>query len=363
MVNTRKGGGIDLPPNRHTQRIYRQPQQQQPEMDPPQHPPAEADPAVAAQMRIMQQMADTMMDMHVQMRQERQEMRQEREEIRQERRAQKQQQQAPLPPPPPPVPPWDKHREFMSHKPPTFASSPDPLDADDWLKFVEKILIIAQCSDREKVLYASGPLTGHAADWRDSYTAAHDAADTITWAEFATQFRNYHIPAGLMKIKKKEFLSRKQGSMSVSEYRDKFIQLSRYAPDEVVEDERKHEHFIEGLNGPLKYALVAHTFPSFQRLLDKALAIEHKHVQLGDLKRKAISQGQGSTGVRPRYSSPQGTPVRTRGGQRLALHSPQGTPLTRQATPTGTPMKFSGQSAGTTCYKCGKTGHYANVCS
>jgi hypothetical protein len=102
--------------------------------------------------------------------------------------------------------------------------------------------------------------------------------------------------------------------MSVSEYRDKFIQLSRYAPDEVAEDERKHEHFIERLNGPLQYALVAHTFPSFQRLLDKALAIEHKRVQLGDLKRKAISQGQGSSSVRPCYSSPQGTPVRTGGG-------------------------------------------------
>jgi hypothetical protein len=43
--------------------------------------------------------------------------------------------------------------------------------------------------------------------------------------------------------------------MSVSEYRDKFIQLSRYAPEEVAEDERKQEHFIEGLNGPLQYAL------------------------------------------------------------------------------------------------------------
>jgi hypothetical protein len=74
MVYTRKGGGIDLPPNRHTQRIFRQPQQQQLEMDPPQPPPAGVDPAVAAQMRIMKQMTDTMANMHAQMRQERQEM-------------------------------------------------------------------------------------------------------------------------------------------------------------------------------------------------------------------------------------------------------------------------------------------------
>jgi hypothetical protein len=67
MVNTRKGAGIDVPPNRHTRRIFRQ-QQQQPEMDPPQPPPARADPAVTAQMQIMQQMADTMADMHAQMR-------------------------------------------------------------------------------------------------------------------------------------------------------------------------------------------------------------------------------------------------------------------------------------------------------
>jgi hypothetical protein len=111
--------------------------------------------------------------------------------------------------------------------------------------------------------------------------------------------------------------------MSVSEYHDRFIQLSRYAPDEVAEDERKQEHFIKGLNGPLQYALVAHTFPSFQRLLDKALAIEHKHVQLGEMKRNAISQGQGSSSVRPR------TTVRTGGGQRPAQYTPHGTPPTR----------------------------------
>jgi hypothetical protein len=179
MVNTRKGGGIDLPPNRHNRRVLRQ-QQQQGEMNPPNPPPAGADPAFAAQMRIMQQMTDTMVDMHAQMRQEHQ----EREKMRQERRGQ--QQQVPLPPPPPPLPPRDKHREFLSHKPRTLASSPDPVHADDWLRSVEKMLNIAQCSDREKVLYGSGRLTGPTADWWDSYVAAHDVADTITWAKFTT---------------------------------------------------------------------------------------------------------------------------------------------------------------------------------
>jgi hypothetical protein len=97
-----------------------------------------------------------------------------------------------------------------------------------------------------------------------------------------------------MKIKKKKFLSLKQGSMSVSEYRDKFIQLSRYALDKVVDDERKQEHFMEGLVGPLQYQLVAHTFPSFQRLLEKAIAIEHKRVQLGEIKRNTITRGRGA---------------------------------------------------------------------
>jgi hypothetical protein len=48
MVNTRKGGGIDLPPNQHNQRILRQQQQQQAEMDPPNPPLARADPTVVA---------------------------------------------------------------------------------------------------------------------------------------------------------------------------------------------------------------------------------------------------------------------------------------------------------------------------
>jgi hypothetical protein len=78
-------------------------------------------------------------------------------------------------------------------------------------------------------LYASVRLEGAASDWRDSFTAAHTNVDAITWQEFQVNFCAHHIPSGIMKLKKKEFLSLTQGNMFVSEYRDRFTQLSRYA--------------------------------------------------------------------------------------------------------------------------------------
>jgi hypothetical protein len=47
MVNTRKGGGIDLPANPYNRRVLRQ-QQQQAEMNPPNPPPVGADPVISA---------------------------------------------------------------------------------------------------------------------------------------------------------------------------------------------------------------------------------------------------------------------------------------------------------------------------
>jgi hypothetical protein len=61
----------------------------------------------------------------------------------------------------------------------------------------------------------------------------------------------------VIKLKKKEFQDLKLGSMSVNEYVTKFTQLSRYALHDVDTDEKKHEYFLNGLNGGLAYALVA----------------------------------------------------------------------------------------------------------
>jgi hypothetical protein len=96
--------------------------------------------------------------------------------------------------------------------------------------------------------------------------------------------------------------------MSVIEYRDKFIKLSRYAPEEVVDDEKKQELFMEGLAEPLRYQLIAHTFPSFQMLLDKAIGLEYIHKELEELKRKDTTPGQSGSNTRPHFNPPQETP-------------------------------------------------------
>jgi hypothetical protein len=157
-----------------------------------------------------------------------------------------------------------------------------------------------------------------------------------------------------MKIKK-EFLSLKRRGMSVREYRDKFIQLSRYAPGEVDDDEKKQELFLEGLIGPLQYQLISHTFPSFQRLLDKAIALENESVEFGE-KRRATNQGQARSSSRPRYTTPQSTPARGSSGQQT-----QQTQATPQAgTPAGPDAPNT--STNRSCFKCGQVGYYVNYC-
>ena len=116
------------------------------------------------------------------------------------------------------TPPRDRHGKFMKGCPPIFDHCSELIEADDWLKSVERHLEIAQCNDREKVLFASGQLQGAALDWWDFYTCSHATPANITWQEFKDSFRSHHMPAGLIKLKKEEFLSLKQGSMSISGY-------------------------------------------------------------------------------------------------------------------------------------------------
>ena len=98
------------------------------------------------------------------------------------------------------------------------------------------------------VTFAAYHLKGPAAQWWESHRRMLPAGTVTTWLEFQTAFRARHIPQGLMDKKKKEFRNLTQGKMTVDAYQREFLDLSRYAEDDVSTDARKQEKFREGLH-------------------------------------------------------------------------------------------------------------------
>ena len=92
--------------------------------------------------------------------------------------------------------------------------------------------------------------------------------------------------------------------MTVTEYRDRFLQLARYAPAEVADDRKKQEHFMEGLEDYLQYALLNLRFDDFNHLVDSALNTERKYLEMEDKKRKITPIASGSN-TRPQLQPPQ----------------------------------------------------------
>jgi hypothetical protein len=55
----------------------------------------------------------------------------------------------------------------------------EPIDADDWIKSIEKKMQVVQCNNRERVLLASHQLSGLTIDWWDAYVEAHEKLESI----------------------------------------------------------------------------------------------------------------------------------------------------------------------------------------
>jgi hypothetical protein len=105
-----------------------------------------------------------------------------------------------------------------------------------------------------------------------------------------------------MKLKRKEFADLKLGGMTVNENPNSFIQLSRYAPDDINTDEKKQDMFLNGLNDYIQFQLLNTDYADFQHMVDKAIVIENKIKEMEkDSKRKVPFSGQSSgSNVRPR---------------------------------------------------------------
>jgi hypothetical protein len=168
----------------------------------------------------------------------------------------------------------EKLIEFLRTKLPTFGGSMNPLDADDWLRAILRELEPFNCEDRDKVLLATHQLTRTALAWWENYCAATKDPSAITWDEFVKEFRRYHIPEATLKRKVDEFRELRHGNKSVEEYTYQFIELARYALEEVDKDSKKQEMFKKGLTPELRTLLTPQIYLDFNTLMNMAILTE-----------------------------------------------------------------------------------------
>ena len=135
-------------------------------------------------------------------------------------------------------------QDFILLIPPVFRCSSEPLDADDWLRSLERKLETAHVAPGDRVLFATHFLEGAALQWWENFVAMQPVGHVVTWQEFYDDFRGYHIPDQLMERKREEFCNLTQGKMSVHEYRIEFTRLARYDQEEISTYAKKQARFL-----------------------------------------------------------------------------------------------------------------------
>nr|AAO73216.1 retrotransposon protein, putative, Ty3-gypsy sub-class [Oryza sativa Japonica Group]AAP68408.1 putative polyprotein [Oryza sativa Japonica Group] len=253
-------------------------------------PPLSENPTLAQVMAHQTQMMAAMM----------QQMQHQHQQMHQRMQQQTEQQQQFGPPSP-----QSKRPEFLRVRPPTFSSTTNPMEANDWLHAIEKKLNLLQCNDQEKVAFATHQLQGPASAWWDNHMATRPPGMEVTWAEFCHSFRKAQVPDGVVAQKKREFRALHQGNRMVTEYLHEFNRLARYTPEDVRTDAEKQEKFLAGLDDELTNQLISGDYADFEKLVDKAIRQEDQRNKM-DMKRKAAQfrSNQGSH-QRPRFTPEQ----------------------------------------------------------
>ncbi|XP_057975482.1 uncharacterized protein LOC131162892 [Malania oleifera] len=122
--------------------------------------------------------------------------------------------------------------------PPAFSEGANPAVAEKWEQEIEKVLMVLQCTDKQRVLYAT------------------------------------YFPATVSEAKVVEFLNLTQGNLTVQQYTTKFIELSRFTPYVILDEVKKARIFERGFRQEIYKQVAVLKMQDFSELVDRAIVAE-----------------------------------------------------------------------------------------
>ena len=127
------------------------------------------------------------------------------------------------------------------------------------------------------MIYAAYKLSGEAKRWWLSRSALLEQElqrAPITWEKFKVEFLNRYFPRSAWDVKEREFFNLVQKSFSVEEYAARFMELLRFAPHLIPDEEKKARRFEEGLHPRIFDRVCSHNFNNWAELVERAAIVE-----------------------------------------------------------------------------------------
>ncbi|XP_058741425.1 uncharacterized protein LOC131613802 [Vicia villosa] len=160
---------------------------------------------------------------------------------------------------------------FQRENPPTFKGRYDPDGAQAWLKEMEQIFRVMDCSATQKVGHGTHMMAGEADDWwLETRQMVEVTGEVVTWVVFSREFLRKYFPEDVRGKNEIEFLELKQIYLSVVEYASKLVELTKFYLhySEVTAQFSKCIKFENGLRPKIKRAIGYQKIRKFSDLVD-----------------------------------------------------------------------------------------------
>ncbi|XP_073139103.1 uncharacterized protein [Henckelia pumila] len=131
--------------------------------------------------------------------------------------------------------------------PKDFFGTTDPMVAEGWIRSLEAIFRYMELGDADRVCYMTFLLKDDASLWFEGVEKTVDAT-TLTWKAFKTLFYEKYYTAEVRAQLKKEFMSLRQGDLTVSEFVRKFERGCHFVPLIGNDEAEKLQHFVACLS-------------------------------------------------------------------------------------------------------------------
>nr|GEV66771.1 reverse transcriptase domain-containing protein [Tanacetum cinerariifolium] len=166
------------------------------------------------------------------------------------------------------------YKEFISCQPFYFNGTKGSVRLIHWFERTESVFSRSNCSEENKVTFATGTLTNDALSWWNAYAqpVRIEQANKTTWTKLKRLLTNKYCPRNKVKKMEDEFYNLIVKGYDLKTYNRIFQELAVLSPNMVPNTEKLMEVFIEGLPQSIEETITA----SKPQTLEEAINIAQR---------------------------------------------------------------------------------------